>query len=91
MTAAGNDPSGLAPAAPPPSGASVGEVSGPAAEAPKLPGAHECIIEVENLGKSYGSIIALRDVSTTVNAGEVTCILGDNGAGKSTLIKILAG
>ena len=31
------------------------------------------------------------DVSTVVNAGEVTCVLGDNGAGKSTLIKILAG
>jgi simple sugar transport system ATP-binding protein len=71
--------------------ASVGPVSGPAAKAPELPKAHECIIEVQNLGKSYGSIIALRDVSTTVNAGEVTCILGDNGAGKSTLIKILAG
>src|SRR4029079_6976036 len=65
--------------------------SGPAAEAPKLPKAHECIIEVQNLGKSYGSIIALRDVTTTVNAGEVTCVLGDNGAGKSTFIKILAG
>jgi simple sugar transport system ATP-binding protein len=67
------------------------EVSGPAAEAPELPGAHEEIIRVENLGKSYGNIIALRDVSTTVNAGEVTCVLGDNGAGKSTLIKVLAG
>jgi len=75
-----------------PSGASVGqEVPGPAAGAPGLPKAHECIIEVQGLGKSYGSIIALRDVSTTVNAGEVTCVLGDNGAGKSTLIKILAG
>ena len=37
------------------------------------------------------SVIALRDVTTTVNAGEVTCVLGDNGAGKSTFIKILAG
>nr|BFE79011.1 hypothetical protein GCM10020093_016120 [Planobispora longispora] len=36
-------------------------------------------------------MIALRDVSTRVDAGEVTCVLGDNGAGKSTLIKILAG
>ena len=36
-------------------------------------------------------MLALRDVSTVVNAGEVTCVLGDNGAGKSTLIKILAG
>ena len=30
-------------------------------------------------------------MTTTVNAGEVTCVLGDNGAGKSTFIKILAG
>jgi simple sugar transport system ATP-binding protein len=49
------------------------------------------LIEVEGVGKSYGSVIALRDVSTVVNAGEVTCVLGDNGAGKSTLIKILSG
>ncbi|HEU5474110.1 MAG TPA: ATP-binding cassette domain-containing protein [Actinophytocola sp.] len=49
------------------------------------------LIEVAGIGKSYGSVIALREVSTVVNAGEVTCVLGDNGAGKSTLIKILAG
>jgi len=91
MTAADENPSELVTPAPTLAGASVEEVPGPAAGAPQLPKAHECIIEVQNLGKSYGSIIALRDVSTTVNAGEVTCILGDNGAGKSTLIKILAG
>ncbi|GAA3430696.1 ATP-binding cassette domain-containing protein [Kutzneria kofuensis] len=49
------------------------------------------LLEVRGVGKTYGSVIALRDVSTVVNAGEVTCVLGDNGAGKSTLIKILAG
>ena len=49
------------------------------------------LLEVRGVGKSYGSVIAVRDVSTVVNAGEVTCVLGDNGAGKSTLIKILAG
>ncbi|AFU04311.1 ATP-binding cassette domain-containing protein [Nocardia brasiliensis] len=49
------------------------------------------LIEAIGLGKSYGGVVALQDVSTVVNAGEVTCILGDNGAGKSTLIKILAG
>lgn len=49
------------------------------------------LIEVRDVGKTYGSVVALRDVSTVVNAGEVTCVLGDNGAGKSTLIKILAG
>ncbi|KAA2260146.1 sugar ABC transporter ATP-binding protein [Solihabitans fulvus] len=49
------------------------------------------LIEVTEIGKTYGSVLALRDVSTIVRAGEVTCVLGDNGAGKSTLIKILAG
>jgi simple sugar transport system ATP-binding protein len=49
------------------------------------------VIEVKDIGKRYGNIIALSDVSTSVRAGEVTCVLGDNGAGKSTFIKILAG
>lgn len=49
------------------------------------------LLELDNISKFYGNIIALEDVSTTVNAGEVTCVLGDNGAGKSTFIKILAG
>ncbi len=49
------------------------------------------LLELTDIGKYYGNIIALRDVTTEVNAGEVTCVLGDNGAGKSTFIKILAG
>ena len=68
-----------------------GVATGPAANAPALPKRGETIIEVNAIGKSYGSVIALRDVTTSVRAGEVTCVLGDNGAGKSTFIKILAG
>ncbi len=49
------------------------------------------LIDLDNVGKFYGNIIALKGVTTHVNAGEVTCVLGDNGAGKSTFIKILAG
>jgi simple sugar transport system ATP-binding protein len=49
------------------------------------------IIEVRSIGKTYGSIIALRDISASVSAGDVLCVLGDNGAGKSTFIKILSG
>jgi simple sugar transport system ATP-binding protein len=49
------------------------------------------LLEVESVSKYYGNIIALNDVSTHVDAGEVTCVLGDNGAGKSTFIKILSG
>ncbi|MGN9913062.1 ATP-binding cassette domain-containing protein [Phytohabitans sp. LJ34] len=49
------------------------------------------LIEMTGVGKRYGTIVALHDVSLRVNAGEITCVLGDNGAGKSTLIKIMSG
>ena len=49
------------------------------------------VLEVRNVSRYFGSVNALRDISATVGAGEVTCVLGDNGAGKSTLIKILSG
>jgi simple sugar transport system ATP-binding protein len=49
------------------------------------------LIEVKNISKYFGSVIALSDVSMAVRAGEVMCLLGDNGAGKSTLIKTLSG
>jgi simple sugar transport system ATP-binding protein len=49
------------------------------------------VLELENIGKSYGNVHALRGVNITVRQGEVTCVLGDNGAGKSTLIKIVSG
>ena len=48
-------------------------------------------VEIRHISKYFGSVIALKDVSMAVNAGEVMCLLGDNGAGKSTLIKTLAG
>ena len=49
------------------------------------------LIEARSLTKYFGRVIALKDVSLSVRAGEVLCLLGDNGAGKSTLIKILSG
>jgi simple sugar transport system ATP-binding protein len=48
-------------------------------------------LELKNVGKQFGSVIALTDVSLEVHPGTVTCVLGDNGAGKSTLIKTLSG
>ena len=49
------------------------------------------LLEVRNVSKYFGNVIALKDVSCHVGAGQVTCVLGDNGAGKSTFIKILSG
>jgi simple sugar transport system ATP-binding protein len=48
-------------------------------------------LELKNVGKQFGSVIALQGITIEVAPGSVTCVLGDNGAGKSTLIKILSG
>jgi simple sugar transport system ATP-binding protein len=51
----------------------------------------EPLLEIRGVSKSFGSVISLKEISTTVRAGQVTCVLGDNGAGKSTFIKMLSG
>ena len=53
--------------------------------------ARQPLLAVENLAKSFGKVSAVEDVTMSVYAGEVMCVLGDNGAGKSTLIKMLSG
>jgi simple sugar transport system ATP-binding protein len=53
--------------------------------------ANSHLLETDGISKYYGSVVALSGISVQVNAGEVTCILGDNGAGKSSFIKILSG
>ncbi|MBE2276278.1 MAG: sugar ABC transporter ATP-binding protein [Rhodobacteraceae bacterium] len=49
------------------------------------------IFQVKDVGKTYGSVTALQDVSLAGYSGEVLAICGANGAGKSTLSKLLAG
>jgi len=49
------------------------------------------LLETRKLGKFFGSVIALKDVTIRLHEGEVVALLGDNGAGKSTLIKCLSG
>jgi simple sugar transport system ATP-binding protein len=49
------------------------------------------LLEAREISKYYGNVVALNGVSAHVDAGEVTCILGDNGAGKSSFIKLLSG
>ncbi|WP_229074518.1 ABC transporter ATP-binding protein [Actinoplanes sp. DH11] len=49
------------------------------------------IIEVSNLRKTYGSTVAVADVTFTVDEGEIFGILGPNGAGKSTTVECITG
>ena len=49
------------------------------------------MLEIKDLATAYGKIEALKGVSLSAQAGEVTCMLGPNGAGKTTLMMTLAG
>lgn len=51
----------------------------------------ELILSLSGIGKSYGAVVALRDVDLDVRRGDTLALCGDNGAGKSTLIKIISG
>ena len=46
------------------------------------------MIELKNIYKSFGSLEVLRNVSATINNGEVVSIVGPSGAGKTTLLQI---
>jgi ABC-2 type transport system ATP-binding protein len=51
----------------------------------------EQIIQVNHIRKSYGSTVAVEDVSLAVNKGEIFCIVGPNGAGKTTTVESMIG
>lgn len=49
------------------------------------------ILELEHISKFYPGVVALDDVSLSVEAGQVHALMGENGAGKSTMIKVISG
>ena len=49
------------------------------------------ILEMRSITKEFPGVLALSDVSLTVQQGEIHAICGENGAGKSTLMKVLSG
>ncbi|MCY6369493.1 ABC-F family ATP-binding cassette domain-containing protein [Clostridium ganghwense] len=49
------------------------------------------LISLENISKSYGEKVLLKDISVIINEGEKIGLIGINGTGKSTLLKVIAG
>ena len=49
------------------------------------------IVSVKGVSKSFGKVVACKNISLDIYPGEVHTLLGENGAGKSTLINILSG
>ena len=49
------------------------------------------VLELREVSKSFGPVVALRSGSLRVEAGSIHALIGENGAGKSTLVKVVAG
>ena len=49
------------------------------------------MLDVENLGIRFGGLHAVRDVTASIPAGQITAIIGPNGAGKSTFFNLISG
>ena len=48
-------------------------------------------LELRNVTKRFGKVVANRDVSLSVRSGEILAVLGENGSGKTTLMNMIAG
>ena len=49
------------------------------------------LLEMRNIVKTYGNVVANNKVNINLNKGEILAVVGENGAGKSTIMKILYG
>ena len=51
----------------------------------------DCAIELRNIRKTFGQIVANDEINLQINRGEILCLLGENGSGKTTLMNMLSG
>ncbi len=52
---------------------------------------NNCAIELKNIRKTFGSVVANDEINLEINKGEILCLLGENGSGKTTLMNMLSG
>ncbi|MBQ9116391.1 MAG: ATP-binding cassette domain-containing protein, partial [Clostridia bacterium] len=52
---------------------------------------HVPAIELRNVTKTFGSVVANKNINLTVRRGEILSILGENGSGKTTLMNMISG
>lgn len=48
-------------------------------------------LEIRNVTKRFGKVVANKDINLTVKKGEILAVLGENGSGKTTLMNMIAG
>jgi ABC-type sugar transport system ATPase subunit len=72
-------------------GTAVTDLRTTSGSGPSGDGAAEPILRVEHISKTFGAVVALRDINLHVNPGEVLGLVGDNGSGKSTFVKVVCG
>ncbi|MCQ2397770.1 MAG: ABC transporter ATP-binding protein [Sphaerochaetaceae bacterium] len=51
----------------------------------------KCVIELKNIEKRFGPVVANDGINLQINRGEILCLLGENGSGKTTLMNMLSG
>ncbi|ADU51916.1 ABC transporter related protein [Thermaerobacter marianensis DSM 12885] len=91
---AGESPSSIPALLPvPPMAGSMAAAGGimPPAAIPTASGDHGPMLEVQGLGRRFGGLTALQDLSFSVRPGEIYAIIGPNGAGKTTLFNLVSG